>query len=1461
LDGRKDNQWTKSTSTQVYIANINSFELKNGQILAKKDIDLEVKQIDNKGNIKSSQDIKILAQNDIRNISGTIQANNISLESSQGSIINETSVKHIKTGQASNNISFSSIGNQASIEATNGKLEIQAQKDIINKAGNLKSSESINLSTQEGNIELLAQKAQESQDTRDDKGFRKSQKTTHLQSNIQAGEEIVLNSAKAISIEATKLKTQDNITINAQEEINILASNNVDYQDTQTTQKKNFGRSKTHRDMTYSETVVGSSIEASNINLNSAKSSINLESVNFSADTNINAKAKENVNITAKQYKEGTLSYTKKKGFGGLSSSSSTNQIENLNLKESKLTITEDDINISEGINLEGENINIIASSIDAKNKNLNIKAQDELNLLSLEEIQKNKNKTEKQKFNLAGALGMVGSKTTLFELVDDENTKYTTKHKSSSLKANNITIDSGSTTIAASNIEAVNEVDIKADTGEINILSVDELDNSTTSNKSIKVSMNGIQDMVKSAVSQTKENSTKIKMEIASATYDAVDEQNENTNVLQSSIISKNANVKLDALSDINIVASNIQAQENIDLESEVGNVNIQESYDKTAQKKKEVHGEAKISVTVQNEYAEIVTAALALKDSKKQLSQTKEDYSNYKKDIKKQEQRLVELKEALKNKEIGIDRSDIEDLQEIISDLQSDESFYKTAIIAASLDVVSKTTALIQQTATAAQSSGTYGFSAGLSLDVEGSKTKTESSSQSAVASNLNASNIKIKTSKDINTKVDISGSSLEAEENIDISTKDLIVTSSQDTTNSTIDNKNINGSISISMYGGGGPSVNLGVGKSTQTSESIKHNNSNLKANNITLDVANDATFKGSSVTASNSLDVTIGNNLTVESVRDISKTRSKSSNVGISAGSSGVSGANAGFSKSNSTTKQTVLSSLTGNKVDIKVGNETALKASLIAAGQKDENGNFIDNNNLNLETKTLIVENLSNANYGKALGASAGRSGSNVSLGFNNSLRASKTKTLATIGQGNINITDKENSEELAYVNRDTKNNIKEIYSTSTGTSVDVTIDTRLFTKDGRKDIAEDLKISSKITDSIEKIAKSDNLGITDFFSETNFGVKKYEALKELMINEPGVFEKLQDKNTSRLEKENLENYIAQSIDNKLGKNIVDKVKVIATDEKGQGGKDVAGFITMDNNNIYSNIKNQKDLEGTLFTLGQEYAGLYQKSNGVDISTNRDNNNEYQNLVAKNTIDDIKFISSNNNLNVNLNTANPHYNKALENSTPSVFNPIASNNAEFKNLDKDSGDNFMSPEDFGAYANHGYNIVKSIASAQYIGMPIDKQEINKMLESSPYNINNINSPLITKKGLIKGVEIINKGAYPAGVVSAYTGNAPAAAFFGTVGLISDGFLYFTDKKTGQQITRDTVVDVMADSKNWKAQTAGVVLKETMNTYEKKKIVSPVKKEKNINVFMGVDINGNLIYNTFSIEEKK
>ena len=95
--------------------------------------------------------------------------------------------------------------------------------------------------------------------------------------------------------------------------------------------------------------------------------------------------------------------------------------------------------------------------------------------------------------------------------------------------------------------------------------------------------------------------------------------------------------------------------------------------------------------------------------------------------------------VKKDYKNKVAGIDYEDIEDLSDIIDDVNDDKKYYVAAIAAAAADLVTKTLAIAQQAAAAAASSGTYGFSAGISLDLVGSKTKSENKIISSLASSI--------------------------------------------------------------------------------------------------------------------------------------------------------------------------------------------------------------------------------------------------------------------------------------------------------------------------------------------------------------------------------------------------------------------------------------------------------------------------------------------------------------------------------------------------------------------------------------------------------------------------------------------------------------------------------------------------------------------------------------------------
>jgi len=214
---------------------------------------------------------------------------------------------------------------------------------------------------------------------------------------------------------------------------------------------------------------------------------------------------------------------------------------------------------------------------------------------------------------------------------------------------------------------------------------------------------------------------------------------------------------------------------------------------------------------------------------------------------------------------------------------------------------------------------------------------KSNTQNKTTSSNSSNLVSNNITINTKEDTN----IIGSNLVANDSLNINTKNLNVKASQDTNQTSQDKKSINGSVNLTMYGGGGGTASLGGGKQSFQSNSVINNNSQLLANNMYVDVRNDASFIGANLRAEDTLNLNVGNNLIVESLRDESSSNQSGFNVnaGVGFGSGGkeghrvpsidigdVSSVNSGISMNNkvSQSKQTVLSSITGNEININVG---------------------------------------------------------------------------------------------------------------------------------------------------------------------------------------------------------------------------------------------------------------------------------------------------------------------------------------------------------------------------------------------------------------------------------------------------------------------------------------------------------------------------------------------------------
>ena len=163
-----------------------------------------------------------------------------------------------------------------------------------------------------------------------------------------------------------------------------------------------------------------------------------------------------------------------------------------------------------------------------------------------------------------------------------------------------------------------------------------------------------------------------------------------------------------------------------------------------------------------------------------------------------------------------------------------------------------------------------------------------------------------------------------------------------------------------------------------------------------------------------------------------------------------------------------------------------------------------------------KTNTLIASSLNNTNNSKStsIGVQTGVTNqqskninqglknptteingvSTIALDYTNNKTNSKTKTLATLGNGNIQIADKDNSE-LKMLNTDIANNRVDIYNISSNKGLKGELDTRLVSKDGRKAIKDDIVTASAISNAITQIATTDKADITDFFSETDKNVR------------------------------------------------------------------------------------------------------------------------------------------------------------------------------------------------------------------------------------------------------------------------------------------------------------------------------------------------------------------------------
>ena len=1236
--------------------------------------------------------------------------------------INSAYIANILDGlYEARNESISKFKNEAKDKNVKASALVMANNIDLDAKGNISLAgsvvaDNINLNSQNLNLNHLELNSKDLNLKADGANINSSE-ISAKNINVNANN-ISLDKESSQFSKASNLKADESLSLNAKENLNIAGSNleadkiNLNADNININAKEfAYSHSAKENGVEFSQsiqTLNSANLDAKDINLNS-KSNTQISSSNLRATNKLNIEAGNDIYVVGANTNESTQTKEKSKGFF----SKKESHLMAINQKVISSNLNAGDISLKAGGNLA-----LVSSNLNANNINLN--ADENVIVDANHNVEASQSFTKSSRFSL--------KPTSLYESNLHLLEKGDKRAVASNLNANeNININASNISLKGANLNSQKDINLNANSIDISNTN-DESYRNEVSKKS-KIGLISIGEHIKNLKAdliqklnpikdlKAKTKDTSIKIPVAKASLDQKSSK-ENWVNASSSNLNANGDINLNAKDDINIVGSNLNANEAINLTSQ--NSNIKHSTNLYAKDTSSKEATGTLSITAQNEYAQIVPAALALKEAIAQLKRVKKEYDNYKKEKSKLEASLSDIKQRYRNKEVGIDYSDIEEVSEILEEYRDEEKYFKENILLATENVNAKNLALITQVAAALASSGTYGFSVGVRADLATTKQESSLKQTSSNKSSLNAKRININS----NDALAITGSDLASKEDMSLNSNNLNINSSEDSLKYKSNTKSLTTGFGFTFYGANSSSLELGTNSLKQSEQSLTNNNSHLySAKDMNINTANDATIKGANLRADERLNLKVGNNLSLESTRDIKDASSKSKGINLSVSYSGATNAKnfasgdrslssvgASISKSSSNTKikQTNLSSITANELNVEVGKNTHLKGSLLAAGEYDKDNTFIDNHNLNLKTNTLSYENLSNTSYAKgtnfSIGANyqvgkkddskasqsdQGKSGSSYSglksINYSNQRNLSYTlsKNMATLGSGNIEIADKENSDDLTRLNRDTTKLTKDLVNTSISSNVDGSMDLRVLTKSGQKEIAKEIVDTSTIIDAIKQISTTDRANIFSFFKEVSKQYKVLNGVREEVANSPELQAFLSSSTTTEAQRKEAMELITLAVMKNLGY-LPNDLKAIYTDERGYNGEKIQGFTSLQTGTSYINFKNITNMKDLVKTITHE------NQRSMDIQDHRD--------INKNRDDDTKYASNFSDF------ATRYFSHALWlndkgfSKTPlttAVTSSMINNNREFAKLDKNLGVNRM-------LTNNEYDLAMELA---------------------------------------------------------------------------------------------------------------------------------------------------------------
>ncbi|WP_271270852.1 two-partner secretion domain-containing protein [Aliamphritea hakodatensis] len=929
----------------------------------------------------------------------------------------------------------------------------------------------------------------------------KGDSTTVVSTTLDAGN-VSLKSGADTRLQAAKVNAQGTIEVAAGEDLEISSAASERYQYAYSKSKKSFGRKKVSTREKYSLDHIGTELNAGAdilinserndegeiIRLDSGKTTVSSSHLNAQDQLVINAD--EGIELTSRKNIDYEKRTTKKSGLLGLTRSSSGSVKRRELLSQNRLATRQDDLSL-----LSGADVTIIASDLESA-ADLNLEAADNVLITAANES------SESQEWDVSGGFLTGGS---FYSLESEKSTKVTNTAKSATLDARgDVDIDAGSATVIGSQINADGNITVNTDVGSVEVLSAVETGQSTSESKKITVSfVDALKNLAEPHKLITVDDG-KLKLSLAKATYDQVDTEGKNLSQ-KASTLTAGGNINLDSAESITVTGSDLaagverqgepDATGDVNLTARDGDITINESVDSLASIRQEVHAIAEVSAVVEHKSVEIVKALQSLKKAKEKLQQAKRDYRQYKKDRTRIKAELAGLEQDYVNKVPGVSYDDLIEVRDLSEDLESDKDWYIAGIALASVDVATKGTALAYQVDAASRSRVTWGFDAGLQLDIEGSKSERNRQTSTANASTLSGDNITINTglsTEEGQSKTTIRGSHLAANDTITINTGELNAEASQSTSRAHNSKESFSTSISQTLHGAatGGVAVSGSYSRSKDDQKSTTYENSTITADQVTLNSRGDTNIKGANIRGNEVLDVDVGGDLQVESRQNRNSGSNKSLGIeagfstGGTAGSEGyaqsagefadrvadtasepgkylggdatgsLSAANGGLNAGSGrfTNRQTVESSLTGGEVNVDVAGHTQLNGAVIAA--TDEKG--ADTGNLELNTQSFGFEDLTNRSYSTqrsagitagvnvATESNTGKDGNVTEKGdtafdsggveYENTSGYRKTKTLATLGSGDITIRDDQDNgtDSTERLNRDVTNTGKSL---------------------------------------------------------------------------------------------------------------------------------------------------------------------------------------------------------------------------------------------------------------------------------------------------------------------------------------------------------------------------------------------------------------------------------------------